>query len=188
MSLTTDFIAEIRAEFPAFRVLPKAGSGLNTAIDLALKALTLGSQREYMTRYHTVLFNTLYVPACWAQTPELEQVITLRHERIHLRQTRRYTAAGMTLLYLLPFLPLGLAYGRARIEWEAYAETIRATAELKGLEAARSPALREHILKQFTSGAYGWMWPFPAQLGRWYDQALGEIEAEISRTAPASVR
>jgi len=33
----------------------------------------------------------------------------------------------MALVYLLPVLPLFLAWGRARIEWEAYVETIRAT-------------------------------------------------------------
>ena len=35
-------------------------------------------------------------------------------------------------------------------------------------------------MKQFTSAAYGWMWPFPRQVERWYDRALAEIAAEIS--------
>jgi hypothetical protein len=86
---------------------------------------------------------------------------------------------------LIPFFPVGLAYGRARIEWEAYTETIRATAEIRGLAAARHPDLRHHILKQFTSGAYGWMWPFPRMLNRWYDDALRLIESELqNRAAP----
>jgi hypothetical protein len=92
----------------------------------------------------------------------------------------------MAFLYLGPVFPLGLAYGRARIEWEAYTETIRATAELRGLPAARSQHLRDHILKQFTSPAYGWMWPFPRQLERWYEAAVRQIEAEISSPAAAS--
>jgi hypothetical protein len=127
-----------------------------------------------------VIANTLYVPERWADESDVERVITLRHERVHLRQTRRYGMIGMTVIYLLPFFPLGLAYGRARIEWEAYTETIRATAELAGLDEARSEHLRKHILKQFTSASYGWMWPFPAQLERWYDRALEEIIAEFS--------
>lgn len=180
MSLTDEFIAEIKAEFPSFRVVSKEGDPLSRLIDAALRVLTFGAQSEYLTRYYTVIFHTLYVPGGWEQTDDLERVITLRHERVHLRQVRRFTPAGMTVLYLVPIFPLGLAYGRARIEWEAYAETIRATAELRGIDAARSPGLRRHIVAQFVSGAYGWMWPFPGQVNRWYDAALRQIEAEIS--------
>lgn len=181
------FIAELCAEFPHFCIIPKRESPLSRVIDVVLKVLTFGAQREFMTRYHTVLWDRLYVPELWERTPDLARLITLRHERIHLRQRRRYGDFVMTFLYVFPFFPLGLAYGRARIEWEAYTETIRATAELRGLEAARSPELRRHILKQFTSGAYGWMWPFPAVLQRWYDDALAQIEKELAgaqRTPP----
>ncbi len=174
------FIAELCLEFPRFCIIPKRESSLSRLIDVVLKVLTFGAQREFMTRYHTVLWDRLYVPDLWERTPDLARLITLRHERIHLRQRRRYGDFVMTFLYVFPFFPLGLAYGRARIEWEAYTETIRATAELRGLEAARSPDLRRHILKQFTSGAYGWMWPFPAMLERWYDDALSQIENELA--------
>jgi hypothetical protein len=81
----------------------------------------------------------------------------------------------MTFLYLVPFLPLGLAYGRARIEWEAYAETLRATAEIAGPEAARSGELKKRIIGRFTGPDYGWMWPFERQVSRWYDAVLGEL-------------
>jgi len=81
----------------------------------------------------------------------------------------------MALLYLLPFFPLGLAYGRARLEWEAYTETLRATAELRGLAAAQDPRLRERIVSRFVGPAYGWMWPFRRQVERWYDAVLEEL-------------
>jgi hypothetical protein len=176
------FIAEIRAEFPDFKIVPKRESALSRLIDVLLRVLTFGAQREFLTRYHTVLWNTLYVPDAWEHTPEVARVITLRHERIHLRQRRRYGDIIMTFLYLVPYFPLGLAYGRARIEWEAYRETLAATAELRGLDAARSPELRGHIVRQFTTGAYGWMWPFPRVLRRWYDEALAEIEKRSTGT------
>jgi hypothetical protein len=102
-----------------------------------------------------------------------------------LRQRRRYGDFVMTFLYVFPFFPLGLAYGRARIEWEAYKETIRATARYRGLTAARSEDLRRHILRQFTSGAYGWMWPFPRTLARWYDAALAELHSDPEPPAVA---
>ena len=100
----------------------------------------------------------------------------LRHEAVHLRQFRRYGRVGMALLYLGPILPLGLAWGRARLEWEAYAETLRATAEVYGLEAAASPALRARLIAQFTGPAYGWMWPFPSTVSRWVDDALAALQ------------
>lgn len=184
-----ELVSEIRREFPRFTIVRKRESALSRVIDVLLKVLTFGAQREFMTRYHTVLWDKLYVPDLWDTTPDVARAITLRHERIHLRQRRRYGDVVMTFLYLIPFFPLGLAYGRARIEWEAYCETLRATAEYRGIDAARAPELRTHILRQFTSGAYGWMWPFRRSLDKWYDAALAEIErdapAPIERGVPA---
>jgi len=175
------FLEEMRAEFPRFRIVEKKGDRLSKAIDRALRLLTFGGQSEYLTRYHTVIGDTLYVPSAWAGTADVDRIITLRHERVHLRQRRRYTMPGLTFLYFVPFLPLGLAYGRARIEWEAYTETIRATLELKGRESAASPALRKRIVHQFTSAAYGWMWPFRRSVEAWYDDALDELGIECPR-------
>ncbi len=169
------FIEEIKREFPRFRIVEKTKSRLNRVIDVCLKFITFYGQSGYMTEYHTVLGYTLYVPGDWEQISDIDRVITLRHERVHLRQRRRYTMLGMALLYLLPFFPLGLAYGRARIEWEAYCETLRAVREFRGPQALRSPALRSRIVKQFTSPAYGWMWPFRKTVERWYDQAVQRL-------------
>ncbi len=80
---------------------------------------------------------------------------------------------GITFVYLIPFLPIFLAYGRARIEWEAYTETLRATAELYGIDAARD--LRPMIVKRFVGADYGWMWPFPKTIHRWFDAAIDDI-------------
>lgn len=172
------YVRELAERYPGFRIIDKEGDGLSRCIDLVLKVLTLGAQRAYMTRYHTVLWNRLYVPPPWHRAQAVDKLITLRHEQVHLAQRRRLGDFGITFLYVFWVFPLGLAYGRARIEWEAYTETLRATWELKGEAAARSPALKEHILRQFTSGAYGWMWPFPNTLERWYAQAMNTIAAE----------
>ena len=92
----------------------------------------------------------------------------------------------MTFVYLVPFLPLFLAYGRARIEWEAYVETLRATAEVYGLPAARG--LRETIVRRFVGADYGWMWPFPRAIHRWFDEAIAQIEQKNSKPlGPPSV-
>lgn len=177
------FVEEIRREFPAFRIRPKAESGLQRAIDVALRVLTLNGQREYLTRYHTVLGDTLWVPTRWPSSDDAQRYVLLRHERVHLRQRRRYGTIGMALLYLLPILPLGLAWGRARIEWEAYVETLRATAEVHGLPAAEDPALHDYLVRQFTSAAYGWMWPFPATIRRGIAETLADLRANASAGA-----
>jgi hypothetical protein len=69
-----------------------------------------------------------------------------------------------------------LAWGRARIEWEAYVETIRATAEVFGLEAARR--LEAEIVRRFVGPDYGWMWPFPTVITNWFRDVIEDIEAE----------
>ena len=50
---------------------------------------------------------------------DIARTVLLRHERVHLRQRRRYGFLPFAILYLIPLLPLGLAYFRARFEWEA---------------------------------------------------------------------
>ncbi len=167
---------EIRREFPRFAIVPKRVDRLQRAIGAVLFAITLGGQRHYLTRYHTVLFGKLYVPDVWERMDDEERYILLRHERVHLRQRRRMGDVWMAFVYLLPFFPLGLAWGRARIEWEAYVETIRATAEVRSLDAAR--ALEPEILRRFVGPDYGWMWPFPRAVRGWFREVIADLEAE----------
>ena len=176
MNRSDALLDEIRAEFPSFRLRKKRESRLQRAIHVALAVVTVGGQRAYMTRYHTVLFGTLWVPDAWDEMPDLDRYVLLRHERVHLRQRRRMGDFLMAFVYVVPFFPIFLAYGRARIEWEAYVETIRATAEVHGLPAAKR--LRASLIERFTGPDYGWMWPFPSVIRRWYDDAVQAIENE----------
>lgn len=178
MKRTDALLAEMKREFPAFAIRKKRESALQRAIHVALAVITLGGQRVYMTRYHTVLFGILWVPDSWDAMTDDDRYVLLRHERVHLRQRKRMGDVLMAFVYLVPFFPLFFAYGRARIEWEAYIETIRATAEVYGLEAAAS--LRPHILGRFTGPEYGWMWPFPKMVNRWFDEALADVRAELA--------
>ena len=164
-------------EFPGFRIVPKRESPLSKVIDAALRIVTLGGQRAYMTHYHTVLGSTLYTPESWEGTPDMDRLITLRHERVHLRQRRRLSFPLMAFVYMVPFFPVGLAYGRARLEWEAYEETLAATAELRGLDALRSRGLREHIVRRFTG----------AEIRAEPDAALSVIISDLQRQRSARV-
>ncbi len=171
-------LADIRREFPTFAVVKKRSSPLQKVIGVLLALITLGGQRHYLTRYHTVLFGKLYVPDVWETMVDSARYILLRHELVHLRQRRRMGDIVLALVYLLPILPLGLAWGRARIEWEAYVETIRATAELYGIEAARR--LEDEMVRRFVGPDYGWMWPFPATVRRWFREVIADLEAGAS--------
>jgi hypothetical protein len=167
------------AEFPGHRIVPKASSRSQRAIHRALVIVTLGQNRSYLDGYHTTIGRTIYVTGSWDGMSRDERYMLLRHEAVHLRQFRRYTLVGMAFLYLLVPLPLGLAWFRARFEREAYAETVRAAAEVHGPAHVRAPSFRDHILEQFTGPAYGWMWPFRGSLERWYDRVLASVEAGV---------
>lgn len=180
MSRSARYVEELRAEFPRLRFVYKEHDALSRLIAGFLRAVTLGRQSAYMTRYVTTIGSTIYLPAGWDARDDVDRYVTLRHEAVHLRQFRRYGLVVMSFVYVLPILPLGLAYGRARIEWEAYEETLRAIAEVRGVAAAEAPEVRAHIARQFTSGAYGWMWPFPRAIDRWIDEALARIRARAA--------
>lgn len=169
------YLQSMQREFPGLRVIPKKDVTLQRWTHHFLQAVTFGKMSAYMTHYTTVMGRTIYTPTGWESRSDDERYITLRHEAVHLRQMKRYTKVGMGLIYGLPIFPIGLAYGRARIEWEAYAETLQAVADVFGIDVARSPQQREHIVRQFTSASYGWMWPFPRTIERWIDEELARI-------------
>ncbi len=173
-------LAEISAEFPRFRLLRKRDSWLMAAIDWALRLLTFGKQSRFLTEYHTVIGYTLYVAPTWESLNESDRLALLRHERVHLRQRRRYGILGLAFIYLIPILPLGLAYGRARLEWEAYCETIRALFEMRGDSVLTDQLLRNRIIGRFVGPDYGWMWPFRKSVEKWYDALLSALSSESS--------
>ena len=164
-------LEDIRREFPRFRLILKSESRFQRAIHYALMAVTFGGMRRYLDGYHTTLGQAVYVTPTWHDKGYDSRYVILRHERIHMRQFRRYTGLGMALLYGLLPLPMGVAYFRAQFEKEAYAESIRAAAEIWGIDSVGG-AFREDILSQFLGPSYGWMWPFRRSLERWYDSVV----------------
>jgi len=181
--LSDAYLARITREFPAFRLREKRTSRTQRLVGAALRVLTLGAMRTYVSGYHTVMFGTLWVSEGWDRMGDLDRYVLLRHERIHLVQARRWGVLPMGLAYLLAPLPLGLAYCRARIEWEAYEETLRALVEVHGLEAAR--AQKAWLRARFVGPDYGWMWPFPRAIDRWFDGAVACLAREVdARSLP----
>ena len=172
----TELIDRVEAEFPDFRIINKRDSRFQRMIHVGLVAITFGQMRDYLDGYYTTLGQRLYVTEGWTDIDADDRYITLCHEVVHMRQFRRFTPVIMGLLYLLFPLPMGLAWFRARFEKEAYAETLRASAEVYGLEFVRSEGVKNRIIGQFTSASYGWMWPFRRSMTRWYDGVVAELE------------
>jgi hypothetical protein len=171
-------LAEISAEFPRFRLVPKLQNRFMAIIDRFLRIVTLGQQTRFLVEYHTVIGYTLYLAPTWEHLSDIDRIALLRHERVHLRQRRRYGFVGLAFLYLIPIFPLGLAYGRARLEWEAYSETLRALFELRGAGVLSDEVLRERIVGRFVGPDYGWMWPFRNRVEKWYDQLVLSLANE----------
>jgi hypothetical protein len=170
-------VETLRAEFPRFRIVRKDRSPLHKAIHYALYALTLGRMTSYLDAFQTTIGRTVYVTPDWDDWDPDRRYVTLRHEAVHLRQFRTYSLPGMAVLYVLLPLPMGVAWFRAYFEKAAYAESIRAAAEVWGPGYPRRAEYRRHVITQFTGASYGWMWPFRNGLERWYDQVLASLPA-----------
>ena len=82
----------------------------------------------------------------------------------------------MALLYLFFPIPLFFAGGRAWLELEAYKETLTATWELCGRNAAYAPSLHEGIVNRFTGSDYGWMWIWGGLIRRALKRHLKDLE------------
>jgi hypothetical protein len=172
----TALVQALQTEIPGFRIVRKDQSRLHRVIHYGLLAITFGGMRSYLDSYQTTIRKTVYVTPDWDDWPADRRYVTLRHEAIHLRQFRKLTLPVMALIYVLLPLPMGLAYGRARLEQQAYAESIRAAAEVWGSDAVRSPDYRNKVIDQFMGPSYGWMWPFRSSLERWYDGVLASLD------------
>ncbi len=186
-ALLAQTIEETRREFPDFKIVPKSESALMKALDIGLKIVTFGQMKSFLS-YHTTIGTTMYAGPTWDMVNDVQRIILIRHEREHMRERAEMGGVLYTVMYLVPFFPVGLAYGRARLEWRAYEAGLLAKAELKGKEAVLDPDYRAMIVRQFTGPSYGWMWPFPSQVNAWYDEALkkaGALGASEAGTVPA---
>lgn len=166
----------MNSEFPKFRVIPKRKAPTQTFIHYFLAVITFGGMRRYLSDYQTTIGYRIYVTDDWDDLSFGSRYVTMCHEREHLRQFRKYTFVGMSLLYLLVPLPFGFAWFRAKFEKEGYEAGIRAAADVWGVEHVRTPYYRKYVISQFTSASYGWMWPFRQSLEKWYDNILESLE------------
>jgi len=158
--------AQIKSEFPSYQTKNKADVWWMRALGLVLGA-------SFMAKYVTTVGNTMYLLSVWPQWDVGHQCAMLRHERQHMRQAKRLTYPVYALLYFFALFPVGLAYARARLEFEAYSEQMQAWKDY-GLDYASDDQV-SWLVSQFTGPAYGFMWPFPKAVTGWFRQTVKRL-------------
>lgn len=175
MSNYSDLCNEIQEEFSDFTMRYKDDSFLMKVLNVVLFVLSFGRQNKFMTSFITTVGNTVYLPRGWFSMRETDRLIVLRHERVHMRQRRKYTSLPFAFLYLFFPFPFVFAYFRAKFEKEAYEESMKAAYEYYGVGIFSRPVYKENIIGHFTSGEYLWMWPFRKSIEAWYDETVKNI-------------
>lgn len=165
---------DIKKEFPEFKIVKKTQSGLMKAINGFLKVITFGKMNTFMTSFITTIGTTVYVPDSWDSKSSSARAITMRHERVHMRQARDVGRIKFSLLYLLCPVPLIWAYYRMKFEKEGYEESLKAYNDYYGKKFF-TPTLKESIVKHFTTAEYFWMWPWKNSIEKWYDKVVSDI-------------
>ena len=165
---------EIKTEFPDFKLMKKKDSKLMNAIDGFLKVITFGQMMNFMESFVTTIGNTVYVPSAWDSKSPSAKAITMRHERVHMRQSKIMGRLKFSLLYLLAPVPAVWAHYRKKFEQEAYEESLKAYNEYYGKKFF-TPSLKSSIIDHFTTADYFWMWPWKSQIEEWYDSVVESI-------------
>jgi len=177
MTLYEQELFSTLGEFPKFRVVQKSQSWF-----MRILSWILFFNRDFMSFFVTTIGNYMWTPTAWnGEWSDKTKAIILRHERVHLRQQQRYGMALYILRYLCWPLPMFLSYGRYLLEREAYEESLRAYVAYYGVDVLDDPNLKAGMIRHFTSSEYGWMWPFPKAVHRWYDQTVERIKATSVR-------
>lgn len=166
-------LVEIQREFPDHRLVRKQDSWF-----MRFLAFLLFFNRKFMAQYTTTIGRTTWTPREWDTWPPYARAIIMRHERIHMRQRRKHGAFLYAFLYLFWPLPFVLAVSRTRFEQEAYTETMRAYRDYYGMAYVRNPAVRERVVRHFTTAEYGWMWPARKDVEEWYTHTANRLARE----------
>ena len=182
MSPYDQIIAELKDEFPKFKLVEKKDSLLMKALNIFLKVITFGLMKTFMTNFTTTVGYTIYTPSRWNI---LDRVGILKHERVHMRQMRRYGRIWFSLSYTFLWFPTVFAYFRKKYEQEAYETSMLHSAQSYGIKYIEDPKYRERMIARFTTAQYFWTWPWRKSLETWFDEALQRVRKKMGIVAPA---
>ena len=97
-----------------------------------MRLLGLFLPSRFMSDYWTTIGHTIYVPTrfdnspAWISGEWAEQEVVIDHEYVHVEQVERWGLPIQILMVLCFPLPIFFAWGRWRIEREAYLVNIKA--------------------------------------------------------------
>ena len=146
-----------KKEFPSFEIINKKNSFMCKAINVFLQIITFGQMKTFMTNFITTIGSKIYVPDGWDNNSDFSKYIVLYHERVHMKQKKKYTMPLFTFLYLLFPLPVGLAWFRLKFELEAYAAALEEMYFKLGYKYGYDEEI-DAIIKHMTSSEYFWTW------------------------------
>jgi len=167
-------LQSVKKEFPDFEIIKKEDSSLMKAIDVFLRVITFGKMKSFMNDFITTLGNKVYVPSDWDENSPATNSSTIRHERVHMRQNKRYGKFLFSFMYVMLPFPTLFAYFRTKFEKEAYEETLRTVHEYYG-PSIFTPGLKEKIVSFFVGPEYFWMWYNKKEIEDWYDETVKKI-------------
>lgn len=167
-------VADIRKEFPDFKIVSKNDSRFMRFMDVLVRIVTFGQMKRFMVM-NTTVGHTVYTSTDWDDDPESHKIEVLLHERIHLRQQKRYGKLLFAFLYTFFPLPFFFAYFRTKFEQEAYAESMRYKASIEGIRALERDDYRQRMVDRFTSATYGWMWYSKNDIEIWFSQVVIDL-------------
>lgn len=165
-------------EFPDAKIVFKDESRLMSAIDIFLRFITLGLFKNFLQGFITTIGHTVYVPRDWMESDDTRKIVVIRHERVHMRQEKKYGRIWYKFLYLFA-LPAVFTY-RAKFEREAYEETFRAYGELEGPDVLNPYSLDiDKYIRHFTGPNYFFMWPRKRRVKAWLYDTMNRVREEI---------
>lgn len=147
-----------------------------------ISALSFG-KIDFMNNFFSTFGNKIGTTPSWDVYWIGSKYEIVLHEMEHLRQKKKFGLGSVWLgtfimgfAYLFLPLPIGLAWCRAELEKQAFAESIRARIQTSGLDHAMS--LKSVVVKSFTGVDYFFMWPFKNHISKWFDETVKKVLEE----------
>ncbi|MHA1372516.1 MAG: hypothetical protein ACTSWN_02420 [Promethearchaeota archaeon] len=165
---------QIKKEFPNFDIIHKKDSRFSQM----LGKITFWN-RDFNRRYNTTIGPKIYVSHLYDDPQHYtwkSKFKLMCHERIHMRQMRKYGLIPFFLVFGLFPLPAKLAYFRRKWEAEAYELNIFFKYQDGGREAVLSEKYINDILDQFCGPFYFWTWHSRKAIVRWMIKTVKKIE------------
>ena len=170
-------LEETQKEFPSFKIVKKSESNFMRFIDKVLRTISFGKIDNFMENFTTTIGNTMYVTDHWELASSASKYSTLDHERVHLRQSKKYGSFIFSFLYLLFPLPIGFSWFRTKFEMEAYEVTLKNIYRSYG-KAVFNEELKKLFVGYFVGPSYMWMWVGKKRISDWYETTVAKILAE----------